>query len=61
VGKTQFSSTGSAAVFAVARRLKEDRKNLTILTGAEEIELYGRDEIFLENFCKIVYKGIYPI
>jgi diaminopimelate epimerase len=59
VGRTQFSATGSSAVFAVMRRLNKIRASLLIRTPVENVEISGSEEIFLENFCKMVYKGIY--
>jgi diaminopimelate epimerase len=59
VGRTQFSSTGSSAVFAVMRRLNKIRTTLSIRTPVENVILSGTEEIFLENFCEMVYNGIY--
>lgn len=59
VGRTQFSSTGSSAVFAVMRRLNKNQAALLIQTPGENVKISGTEEIFLENFCKMVYKGIY--
>jgi diaminopimelate epimerase len=59
VGRTLFSSTGSAAVFAVMQCLKKIHDSLSFPTPSENIKISGTRKIYLENFCKIVYKGIY--
>ena len=59
VGRTLFSSTGSAAVFAVMQRLKKIHDSLSLPTSLGNIKISGIRKIYLENFCEIVYKGIY--
>ena len=60
VGPTLSSSTGSAAVFAVIAKLKEAKANLTLKTQQENIRIsLKRKKIYIENFTKILYKGIY--
>lgn len=59
VGRTLSSSTGSAAVFAVLQKLKFIRNRLFINTPEGKIKIYGKGSIYIENFTKIVYKGIY--
>jgi len=59
VGPTQSSSTGSAAVFAVLQRLGIVSERLSIKTSTEELLIFGKNQIFIENYTKIVYKGIY--
>ncbi|MCK4835585.1 MAG: diaminopimelate epimerase [Candidatus Aminicenantes bacterium] len=61
VGKTLSSSTGSAAVFAVLRRMNQIRDHLKIETPFRKIKISGTEKIFVENFCEIVYKGIFLI
>jgi diaminopimelate epimerase len=58
VGPTQSSATGSAAVFAVLQKLGEVQNRLTIGTPSEGLNVFGKKQIFIENFTKIVYKGI---
>jgi len=59
VGQTNLSSTGSAAVFAVLQRLGKAEESLIINISNQKIRIYGRKKIKVENFCEIVYKGIY--
>lgn len=59
VGRTFSSSTGCAAVFAVLKRLKLINDRLTIDTPGGKIKIYNKGSIYIENFTKIVYKGIY--
>jgi diaminopimelate epimerase len=59
VGHTQSSSTGSAAVFAVLNRLGLVNDHLTIAAGSDKIKISAENKIYIENFTKIVYKGIY--
>jgi diaminopimelate epimerase len=59
VGRTLSSSTGSAAVFAVLRHLHYIQDTLLIQSGKQSIHVFGKDDIYLENKTKIVYKGIY--
>jgi len=60
VGPTLASSTGSAAVFAVLKRLKRVERLLTV-PGCDEsgkaIKISGNRAIYIENYVKIVYKG----
>ncbi|HLP46806.1 MAG TPA: diaminopimelate epimerase [Candidatus Kapabacteria bacterium] len=60
VGHTLSSSTGSAAVFAVLKKLDlvKGNQSLTIATPEGKINIYGDGSIYIENFTKIVYKGI---
>lgn len=60
VGRTLSSSTGSAAVFAVLQKLDllKGPDPLTIKTPDGKIKIYGNGSIYIENFSKIVYKGI---
>jgi diaminopimelate epimerase len=58
VGRTFSSSTGSAAVFAVLQKLTSSHR-LTIDTPGGKIKIYGKTCIYIENYSKIVYKGIY--
>ncbi len=59
VGRTLSSSTGSAAVFAVLQKLKFIQNRLFIDTTEGKIKIYGKRTLYIENFTKIVYKGIY--
>jgi diaminopimelate epimerase len=59
VGRTLSSSTGSAAVFAVLQKLKFIQNRLFINTPEGKIKIYGKRTVYIENFSKIVYKGIY--
>jgi diaminopimelate epimerase len=61
VGRTVSSSTGSAAVFAVLRKLGYIMagEDLTIATPAGKIKIYGNDSIGIDNYSKIVYIGLY--
>ncbi|MCU0289112.1 MAG: diaminopimelate epimerase [Acidobacteria bacterium] len=60
VGHTISSSTGSAAVFAVLKKLDllAGNQPLRIKSPEGEINIYGDGSIYIENFSKIVYKGI---
>lgn len=60
VGPTLASSTGSAAVYAVLKRLKRVDRLLTIpgpVGPGELIKISGNRTIYIENSVKIVYKG----
>jgi len=59
VGPTQSSATGSAAVFAVLQKVGEVQDRLSIETPAEGLTIFGKNQIFIENYTKIVYKGIF--
>ena len=71
VGPTLASSTGSAAVFAVLRRLGMVRDRLLIDlgpacdaevpagAGGEKIALNWRDGIFIHNFTRLICRGEY--
>jgi diaminopimelate epimerase len=66
VGPTRSSSTGSAAVFAVLRKLRLIDRCLTIpITGpcagcpGEAIKIVGNPTVYIENSTEIVYKGVY--
>jgi diaminopimelate epimerase len=59
VGPTQASSTGSAAVFAVLRRLGRVQDSLEIDCGAERIAVSWQQGIFIHNFTRLVCRGEY--
>jgi diaminopimelate epimerase len=59
VGPTLASSTGSAAVFAVLRRLGKIRDHLTIDCDAEKIVVNWNRGIFVNNFTRLVCRGEY--
>ena len=59
VGPTLASSTGSAAVFAVLRRLGMAGECLDIDLGAEKIQLSWNNGIFLRNITRIICRGEY--
>ena len=59
VGPTLASSTGSAAVFAVLRRLGLVRESLQITSGSEKIGVFWQAAIFIENFTRLVCRGNY--
>lgn len=66
VGPTQSSSTGSAAVFAVLRKLSLINQCLTIPIDSQcpgcpgdAIKIVGKQTVYIENSTEIVYKGIY--
>jgi len=59
VGPTLASSTGSAAVFAVLRRLGKARDRLLIQCGAERIAVSWKNGIFVHNFTRLVCRGEY--
>jgi len=59
VGKTELSSTGSAAIFAVLRNLDLISDNLIIKTGDINTKVSGKNNIYIENSTEIVYKGTY--
>ena len=59
VGQTLSSSTGSAASFAALRRTNQIIDHLRIDVPGGQIKVYGTEEIFVENCCEIVYKGIF--
>jgi diaminopimelate epimerase len=61
VGPTLSSSTGSAAVFAVLKKLARVNTTLTIPCAGEKIKISEKNKIYIENYSKIVYKGIYLI
>ena len=52
VGPTLASSTGSAAVFAVLRRLGMAGDRLDIDLGVEKIQLSWDNGIFIHNFTR---------
>jgi diaminopimelate epimerase len=56
VGPTLASSTGSAAVFAVLRKIGEISDSLTLPSGTK---ISGKSTISIESSVEIVYKGIY--
>ena len=59
VGPTLASSTGSAAVFAVLRRLGKVRDRLALRCGAETIAVSWQRGIFIRNFTRLVCRGEY--
>jgi len=59
VGPTQASSTGSAAVFAVLRRLGRVQDSLTIDCGSERIAVSWQQGIFIHNVTRLVCRGEY--
>jgi len=59
VGPTLASSTGSAAVFAVLRRLGKVRDRLAIDCGTEKIAVSWKQGIFIHNLTRLVCRGEY--
>ena len=59
VGPTQASSTGSAAVFAVLRRLGRVQDSLEIDCGSERIVVSWQQGIFIHNITRLVCWGEY--
>jgi diaminopimelate epimerase len=59
VGPTLASSTGSAAVFAVLRRLGMVCDRLLIDLEPEKIAISWRDGIFIHNFTRLICRGEY--
>ena len=59
VGPTLASSTGSAAVFAVLRRLGMVRDRLDIDLGPEKIALSWKQGIFIHNITRLICRGEY--
>ncbi|MFH2108533.1 MAG: diaminopimelate epimerase [Chrysiogenia bacterium] len=59
VGPTMASSTGSAAVFAVLRRLGKVQDRLTIDCGADKIAVSWKQGIFVHNFTRLICRGNY--
>jgi diaminopimelate epimerase len=59
VGPTQASSTGSAAVFAVLRRLGKVQDRLRVACGQESIQVNWNHGIFIRNFTRLVCRGNY--
>lgn len=59
VGETQSSATGSAAVFAVLQESGFVKDSLVIDTPREKVKIFAKKRIYIENFTKIVYKGVY--
>ena len=59
VGPTLASSTGSAAAFAVLRRLGKIRDHLAIDCGAEKIVVSWNKGIFIRNFTRLICRGEY--
>jgi diaminopimelate epimerase len=59
VGPTQASSTGSAAVFAVLRKLGLVTNSLLIDCGADPIAVSWKQGIFIHNFTRLVCRGEY--
>jgi diaminopimelate epimerase len=59
VGPTQASSTGSAAVFAVLRRLGLAADHLAIDSGADTIQVSWQDGIIIRNVTRLVCRGEY--
>lgn len=59
VGPTDASTTGSAAVFSVLKKLGRISEKLSIESGEHPVVVTGKNKIYIENFTKIVYKGIF--
>ena len=59
VGPTLASSTGSAAVFAILRRLGKVHDRLVINCGPEKINVSWNRGIFIHNFTRLVCRGNY--
>lgn len=59
VGPTLASSTGSAAVFAVLRRLGKVRDRLAIDCGSDKIHVSWKQGIFIHNVTRLVCRGDY--
>jgi diaminopimelate epimerase len=59
VGPTLASSTGSAAVFAVLRRLGKVHDHLAVDCGAEKIAVSWNQGIFIRNFTRLICRGDY--
>ena len=59
VGPTLASSTGSAAVFAVLRRLGLVKDRLLIDCGADKIAVTWKQGIFIHNFTRLICRGNY--
>ncbi len=59
VGPTQASATGSAAVFAVLRRLRLVNNRLLIDCGAAKIAVSWKQGIFIHNFTRLICRGNY--
>lgn len=58
-GETSHSSTGSAAIYAVMKNLNLVKKNLVIKNKKKNIRVSGENKIYIENYTRIVYKGVY--
>lgn len=58
-GETGHSSSGSAAIYAVMKNLNLLKKNLIIKNKGKNITVSGKNKIYIENYTKIVYKGVY--
>jgi diaminopimelate epimerase len=61
VGPTLASSTGSAAVYSVLRKLNLTENQLILPSPdyGNEIRISGKQKVYIENSTKIVYKGVY--
>jgi diaminopimelate epimerase len=59
VGRTESSSTGSAAVFAVLRRLGLAGGELTIECGSDKIRTRWERGILIRNLTRLVCRGDY--
>jgi diaminopimelate epimerase len=59
VGPTKASSTGSAAVFAVLRRLGMINDRLLVDCGAAKIAVTWKQGIFINNFTRLICRGNY--
>ncbi|HUU04455.1 MAG TPA: diaminopimelate epimerase [Patescibacteria group bacterium] len=59
VGPTLASSTGSAAVFAVLRRLGKVKDRLAIECGTEKIVASWKRGIFIHNLTRLICRGNY--
>ncbi|MEN8152496.1 MAG: diaminopimelate epimerase [Acidobacteriota bacterium] len=58
-GETNHSSTGSAAIYSVMKNRNLLNKDLLIKYGRKNIRIRGENKIYIENYTKIVYKGVY--
>jgi diaminopimelate epimerase len=59
VGQTLASSTGSAAVFAVLRRVGMVGDRLAIAAGGDQIEVSWQRGIFVNTITRLVCRGEY--
>jgi diaminopimelate epimerase len=57
VGRTLFSATGSAALFAVLRQTGRIDAELFLDTADNRIRISGRKKIYIENFSRLLCRG----